>query len=224
MSSRNRDYFDLNAHQRPMVGDTKTSALAVDHIGWLVCDGRLLDVDTWQNLFKTIHYSFGGSGTQFRLPNPAGRVAGYIGAGAGLTTRTKGNSVGTETHTLTVAEMPTHNHAITDNGHTHTGNTSNSVTGIEGNTVDTPESESVSNLGTGAQVSGSGQRNAIKSDNGHTHAFTTGSSFTGVTTNNNGSSNAHNNMQPTLFIGNLFIYSGKPFYANYPFTAGTNIV
>jgi microcystin-dependent protein len=78
--------------------------------------------------------------------------------------------------------------------------------------------------GIGANVSGEGSVNAINNDPGHNHAFTTGSSFTGVTTNNNGGSNAHNNMQPTLFLGNLFIYSGKPFYANYPFTAGTNLI
>jgi hypothetical protein len=41
-------------------------------------------------------------------------------------------------------------------------------------------------------------------------------------------------MQPTIFLGNLFIYSGKPFSTsssgapytptNYPFTIGTNLV
>ncbi len=215
-----------------MVGDTKTSALTIDHLGWLVCDGRLLDVSTWQFLFKAVGYSFGSnvSGTQFKLPDPAGRVVGFVGnngsvdaSGNPLTTRVMGSNVGNENHTLTVAQMPTHNHGITDPGHSHTGTTSNSYTGITGNTFNSPESETVMD-GIGANVSGEGSVNAINNDPGHNHAFTTGSSFTGVTTNNNGGSNAHNNMQPTLFLGNLFIYSGKPFYANYPFTAGTNLI
>ena len=216
-----------------MVGDTKTSALTVDHIGWLVCDGRLLDVSTWQFLFKAVGYSFGSnlSGTQFKLPDPAGRVVGFVGnngsvdaSGNPLTRRNMGSNVGNETHRLTVDQMPTHNHGITDPGHTHTGTTSNSYTGVTVTTlVDRPESETVF-IGAGANVSGSDQRYPQISDPGHNHAFTTGSSVTGITTVNNGGSNIHNNMQPTLFFGNLFIYSGKPFYANYPLTAGTNII
>jgi hypothetical protein len=37
---------------------------------------------------------------------------------------------------------------------------------------------------------------------------TTGSSVTGITINNTGGGGAHNIMQPTIFIGNVFIYSG----------------
>jgi len=53
------------------------------------------------------------------------------------------------------------------------------------------------------------------SDSGHTHA---------LVMSNQGGSNAHNNMQPTLFVGNMFIYCGRtgassyagtyPFYGN----------
>jgi microcystin-dependent protein len=249
MCSRNRDYFDLNAHQRPMVGDTKTSALTIDHLGWLVCDGRLLDVSTWQFLFKAVGYSFGSnvSGTQFKLPDPAGRVVGFVGnngsvdaSGNPLTTRAMGSNAGNENHTLTVAQMPTHNHGITDPGHSHTGTTNSSSTGITLNDpththgyVQPPNNNhenatsltnSANNSGVLAGTTSASSTGITLTDPTHTHAFTTGSSLTGVTTNNNGSSNAHNNMQPTLFLGNLFIYSGKPFYANYPFTAGTNLI
>jgi microcystin-dependent protein len=199
MGSYFRDYFNLNAHQRPMTGDTKTSALTVDHVGWLLCDGRLVNVSDYQFLFNTIYYKFGsnGDGTQFRLPDPAGRVLGYTGSGSGLTTRAMGSNFGTETHTLTVAEMPTHAHTITDPGHTHSYN---------------------SVAASLATVSGGPADNTELGNN------TTGSNVTGITVNSNGGSNAHNNMQPTLFFGNLFIYSGKPFVGNYPFTTNTNLV
>jgi microcystin-dependent protein len=39
-------------------------------------------------------------------------------------------------------------------------------------------------------------------------AATTGTSTTGITINNTGGGLPHNNMQPTLFIGNVFIYAG----------------
>lgn len=37
---------------RPMVGDTKTSMVRNDHIGWLVCDGRSLSVTEYRALFN----------------------------------------------------------------------------------------------------------------------------------------------------------------------------
>ena len=195
--SRNRDYFQLTAHQRPMTGDTKTSVLLTDHLGWLLCDGRSLNITDYPFLFGAIQYSFGSnlSGTQFKLPNPAGRVPGFIGSGDGLTPdRRMGSNFGTETHTLTIAEMPTHNHGITDPGHFHAGTTD--AAGFTTSPVD------VNNLTTQLDV-------ADNNAGGHTHTFTTDTKTTGITINNNGGSNAHNNMQPTLFLGNLFIYSGK---------------
>lgn len=193
--SHNRDYFQLTAHQRPMTGDTKTSVLLTDHLGWLLCDGRLLNVSDYPFLFGAIHYAFGSntSGTQFQLPNPAGRVPGFTGSGSNLTPRNMGSNFGTETHRLTVAEMPTHNHGITDPGHYHTGTTD--AAGYAGEPV------SVQQPITGTDVA--------DNTGSHTHAFTTTTENTNITINNNGGSNAHNNMQPTLFLGNLFIYSGK---------------
>ena len=195
-----------------MVGDTKLSGLSVDHIGWLVCDGRLLNVSDYQFLFNVIGFSFGSNGpnpTQFMLPNPAGRVPGIVGSGVGLTPRLMGANVGEETHTITVGEMPTHTHTVTDPGHTHTGTTDPTST----NSGET--NNGVGTLGT-ANVASYGVN--------HTHTFTTNSATTGISINNTGGSNAHNNMQPTLFIGNLFMYCGKYNAGSYPFTTGTNIV
>lgn len=235
MTSRNRDFFDLNAHQRPMVGDTKISALSIDHLGWLVCDGRLLNVSNYQFLFDVIGYSFGSNetGSQFMLPNPAGRVPGFIGSGTNLTTRAMGSNVGEETHTLTIDEMPSHthgsvnvsgntngdsytsnsglhDHSIYDPGHYHTYfNQPNTVNpAVSATTTDVADNVNV-NQNTTNSVTGI----IINSNGTHNH-------FIGST----GGSNAHNNMQPTLFLGNLFMYCGKFSMGSYPFTQGTNLV
>jgi microcystin-dependent protein len=203
-----------NSHTKPTVGDYKFSAVGIDHLGWLVCDGRSVNVSDFQFLFDVIGYSFGGSNDVFTLPNPAGRVPGSVGSGAGLTTRLLGDSVGEERHTLTVAELASHNHGITDPGHRHnitdpghshsyfnqpyTVNPATSLT-----TTDVADNVNV-NQTTGTSVTG----------------ISVNISTTGITVNNNGSNAPHNNMQPTLFIGNVFIYSGKPNVGATPFTTG----
>ena len=240
MCSRNRDFFDLTAHQRPMTGDMKTSALAIDHLGWLICDGRLMNVSDWQFLFNVVGYSFGSnvSGTQFQLPNPAGRVPGFVGAGAGLTARTLGSNFGTETHTLTIAEMPTHNHGVGGGS-----NTTTNATGISLNDPQHNHSYTATNVNNNTVIDTVVAVHTESDTNSGTVGATTGNSATGITVVDpshnhqlypSGLSNAHNNMQPTLFVGNMFIYGGKPFSrlssgaavtpTNYPFTAGTNLI
>jgi microcystin-dependent protein len=163
----------------------------------MLCDGRTLTVEDFQRLYNIIGNTYGGNATQFNLPNPAGRVLGVVGAGSGLTARTKGTSIGEETHTLTIPEMPTHNHSITDPGHNHSyTNQPNIVSPATSlTTTDVADNDNV--------------------------AQTTGTSTTGITINNTGSSNPHNNMQPTLFVGNMFIYCGRTQVGTYPFFGNT---
>ena len=193
MASIVRRYFSPIAAEKPTVGDTKTSLVESDHLGWLKCDGRLLNVSDYYFLYQLIGNIYGGNSRTFNLPNPAGQVIGIIGSGVGLTTRAYGASVGEETHVLTIPEMPTHNHNITDPGHNHTytnqPNTASPAVSLT--TMDVASNSSASQ--------------------------NTGNKTTGITINNTGGSQAHNNMQPTLFVGNLFIFSGKIEKTNFPF-------
>lgn len=78
--------------------------------GWLPCDGRLTNVVDHPRLFAALQYTYGGTGAQFRLPDMRGRVPMGAGQGSGLSNRTVGQSLGYETHTQTVANMPSHSH------------------------------------------------------------------------------------------------------------------
>jgi microcystin-dependent protein len=204
-----------SGNTKPVVGDTKLSLVGADHLGWLLCDGRTLNISDYYWLHQVIGTTYGSNAsTTFNLPNPAGRVLGVIGSGLGLTPRVAGSNVGAETHTLTIAEMPTHNHpgssnntattGVTDPGHNHSYVNQPNNTGVSGAAVLT--TDVADNVNVGATT---GTTSVVLTDPGHTHT---------LVMSNQGGSNAHNNMQPTLFIGNMFIYSGKVSVGNKPFT------
>lgn len=82
--------------------------------GWLFCDGAAISRSAYADLFAVIGttYGAGDGSTTFHLPDMRGRVPVGTGTGSGLTNRALGSTFGTETHQLTIGEMPTHNHEI----------------------------------------------------------------------------------------------------------------
>jgi microcystin-dependent protein len=90
----------------------------VGHIGWFagnfapqdhaIADGRLLPISSYLSLFSRIGTTYGGDGVNtFALPDLRGRVAVDDSA-----TRPLGSVSGSETVTLTPANLPTHSHSI----------------------------------------------------------------------------------------------------------------
>ena len=81
--------------------------------GWAFCDGQLLPINQNQALFSILGTTFGGDGrTTFGLPDLRGRVPVHPGTGPGLSNRRLGAKGGTETNTLTSANLPPHQHNI----------------------------------------------------------------------------------------------------------------
>lgn len=199
------------------VGDYKMSAYNQDFGYWLLCDGRSLEILSYPQLYTIIGDSFGSEDDEhFNLPDFRGRVAGFIGQGTGLTNRTLGNSVGAETHTLTIPEIPSHNHGITDPTHTHTINDP----GHTHTYFNQPNTQNTDNAF--STESAANNVNVNQTTGSSTTGITNLSAVTGITINNTGGSGAHNNMQPTLFCGNVFILS-KPLTNSYVNNPGNNM-
>ncbi len=81
--------------------------------GWAFCNGQLLPIAQNTALFSLIGTTYGGDGrTTTALPNLKGRAPMHPGRGPGLTARRLGQKGGTETVTLTEAQMANHTHTL----------------------------------------------------------------------------------------------------------------
>lgn len=79
---------------------------------WALCNGQLMSIQQNTALFSILGVQYGGDGkTTFALPNLMGTAPIGQGNGPGLTGRSVGAKVGTETVTLLTSQMPAHSHA-----------------------------------------------------------------------------------------------------------------
>jgi microcystin-dependent protein len=96
-------------------------AAATAPAGWLNCDGSAVSRTTYADLFAVTSTTYGvGNGTTtFNLPDLRGRIPvgldnmGGTDAGRLSVANTLGGTGGTETHTLTSAQIPAHSHGNT---------------------------------------------------------------------------------------------------------------
>lgn len=108
-----QSYVDKLAAAYAAAGDIKLTARTTAPTGWLICDGAAVSRTTYAALFSAIGttYGAGNGSTTFNLPNLKGRTAvGYNSAETEF--NTVGKTGGEKAHSLTVAELPAHTHAI----------------------------------------------------------------------------------------------------------------
>lgn len=156
--------------------------------GWVFCYGQELSRTSHARLFAIIGTTYGaGDGINtFNVPDLRGRVpAGLDSMGGTSANRLSGATAGSingdvlggfggeEHHVLTVAELAAHAHGVNDPGHAHSIPVTPSTQQADGST------------------------NTPTAANG---ATSTGVAGTGISIQNAGSSNAHNNVQPTLIL------------------------
>src|SRR6202022_1146975 len=76
--------------------------------GWAFCNGQIMAIAQNDVLFNLIGTTYGGDGqSTFALPDLQCRIPLHQGNGFVI-----GQQAGSETHTLTVQEIPNHTHAV----------------------------------------------------------------------------------------------------------------
>ena len=98
---------------QPYVGEIRMFAGNFNPNGWMFCEGAPLPISENDVLFQLIGTMYGGDGEEtFNLPNLASRVPLHFGTGPDGITYQQGEMAGTEQETLTVQQIPSHNHAV----------------------------------------------------------------------------------------------------------------
>src|ERR1044072_1880073 len=93
---------------QPYVGEIRMFAGNFAIAGWMFCEGQLLPISEYETLFQLIGTTYGGDGeSTFALPDLRGRIPIHQGNGFILA-----ETGGAEELTLTVQQIPAHNHAL----------------------------------------------------------------------------------------------------------------
>jgi len=97
----------------PFIGQIQDFGFNFAPKGWALCDGKLLSIAQNTALFSLLGTQFGGDGkTTFGLPDLRGRIPVGQGQGPGLSDYAVGEVYGIENETLSLQEMPIHNHGL----------------------------------------------------------------------------------------------------------------
>jgi len=100
-----------------MIGEIRLFAGNFAPRAWALCDGQLLSIASNTALFSILGTTYGGDGrSTFGLPDLRGRAPIHAGHGPGLSDHRLGAKGGQEQVTLTVNQLPNHNHPLTVSG------------------------------------------------------------------------------------------------------------
>ena len=187
----------------PFAGSTAPS-------GWLLSDGAAVSRTTYADLFTAIGtaYGVGNGSTTFNLPDLRGRVVAALDNMGGTDAsrldlaNTLGTTAGTQTHTLTTAEMPVHTHV--QDYHNHTQNSHNHTQNAHSHAFASSLKGTYNGVNQDVNYAGGG--NYLSNQNNTSNATPTNIAATATniattaTNQNAGSGGAHNNMQPTILM------------------------
>lgn len=167
----------------PFVGQIILVGFNFAPYGWFQCQGQLISIAQYDALYALIGTTYGGDGqTTFGLPDLRGRVPTQQGQGTGLSPYSIGERTGTESVTLTSAQIGSHTHPFNASAKFATGTTPGNTTAL-----------APASAGAGIFVYGTSAPNT---------SLAPGSIGT------TGGSNPHENRQPYLALNYIIAWAG----------------
>lgn len=167
-------------YTQAMVGDYKYSAQRDDAEGWLLCDGRAVPAEDYPFLYRVIGNAFGGTSGA----SPTFKLPDFRGRTLGAV----GTAPGLSSRALGQA------------------------VGAELHALSVPEMPSHSHAtnavgGTIGLITATGANTVVNTDSSSTEPNIAAAPVA-LSMSSTGSGDAHNNMQPTIFAGSMFIFGG----------------
>ena len=163
------------------VGEIRIFAGNFAPLGWAFCDGSTIAITDNEVLFTLIGTTYGGDGQNtFALPDLRGRIAIHQGQSAGGSNYIIGQRAGSESVTLTLNQIPAHNHSVV-------GNSGNAVSSAPANNFLAAQPDLLEFI-PGANANATMKSNAIA--------------------NSSGGSLPHDNMMPVLAVSYIISLFG----------------
>jgi microcystin-dependent protein len=203
----------------PTIGGTPTGVIAqfagaTAPNGYLLCQGQTLSTTTYANLFATIGYTYGGGGSDFKVPDLQSRIP--VGKGSDTEFDTLGETGGAKTVTLSSSQIPAHSHpntlssnTVASSGHSHgPGSYAAGIGATNNNTGAIGYVASFVRGGGPTQSTYTVTGSSVGSQNFNHYtpvygdsAGPSGTTTVGITNENNtGGGGAHTNLQPYIVV------------------------
>lgn len=188
----------------PMIGQVILFAGTYAPRGWAFCYGQLLPIAQNSALFSLLGTYYGGDGRNtFGLPDLRGRVLMGSGQGPGLTSRSQGQLIGSETNTLNVSQLPPHTHQGTFN---NSGSTA--IASVNASSAEGDQSSAAGNYWA-AGSNGSKPYTNNTDESMASNAVEVGIQVNGdIEIGNTGNGSPVNNIQPSLVMNYIIATTG----------------
>jgi microcystin-dependent protein len=196
------------------VGTIKTFAGTVIPTNWVLCDGRTLDNTLYPDLFTAIGYKYGGSGSNFNLPDLRSK---FIYGVAQTDLSDLGATGGVSTVVLDLTQIPAHAHAGSavaqagnfggtaasagDHFHTPTVPTDVFMLNTGGQTINFGSSGNIDERCTSLD-------NQTNTTGAHTHVVNLNNHGHGLTITSEGGGAAHENLPPYIRLNQIIKITG----------------
>jgi microcystin-dependent protein len=195
------------------MGIVKLFAGAFAPRDWMFCYGQLLSINEYQALYSLLGTYFGGDGRNtFGLPDLRSKVPIGAGQSLGLTNYILGQVGGVEAVTLSLAQMPVHNHTGSVQGSASSLTASVTVNaGTAGTATNNPTGAywgQAANVGVNPVKPYTNAKNATMASDAVAVQLNGNIQINSLTIGNNGGSLPHENRQPFQALNYIICVNG----------------